>query len=419
MKKLIEYINLLCKNKTSRQYSLLLFSNFCSIAISFILNLVITRLLNVSQFGEYKYIVSIISMFTAFFNFGIYYSSARLLISKKNNSQIYGATLLLNFFIYVTVVILVFLMKLLLGDAMNDSFMYGAVLLFTLFFQRTFTYMLRGTNKIKDIAFQTLAPNAIAVIIYFVLLIFYSNTASLFIVLLIYGASYLLADLLTIKRIKAVLNKDSLDYVKLILKEQRDNGFQIYKGSLFSVFTGDLLNVIVGSLVGSMEYAFYSLAVSLSTMITQIPSIMGVISFKKNAELSYIEKKDIKVTFLLTGFFLICIFITIHVLFPFVYDKEYLPALSYLFWLLLTYSFYGLGDYFNSFLSAHGEGVRIKRCAYYSGIVLIVLAVCLVPTFKIWGLTMTRLISSIVYCGLLIIEYRKYIRRELNNDEIK
>lgn len=291
MKKLIEYINLLCKNKTSRQYSLLLFSNFCSIAISFILNLVITRLLNVSQFGEYKYIVSIISMFTAFFNFGIYYSSARLLISKKNNSQIYGATLLLNFFIYVTVVILVFLMKLLLGDAMNDSFMYGAVLLFTLFFQRTFTYMLRGTNKIKDIAFQTLAPNAIAVIIYFFLLIFYSNTASLFIVLLIYGASYLLADLLTIKRIKAVLNKDSLDYVKLILKEQRDNGFQIYKGSLFSVFTGDLMNVIVGSLVGSMEYAFYSLAVSLSTMITQIPSIMGVISFKKNAELSYIEKK--------------------------------------------------------------------------------------------------------------------------------
>ena len=76
----------------------------------------------------------------------------------------------------------------------------------------------------------------------------------------------------------------------------------------------------------------------------------------------------------------------------------------------------GLGDYFNKFLSAKGQGQNIRNNAIFTGISLLVLSILLIPLLNVEGLVIAKIFSSIIYFTLMLKSYFNYIKEDQNYD---
>lgn len=407
-------------SKLTKQYSLLTITNFLVLIIAFVTNIVITRSLTETEYGAYRYVISTITMLVSFLNFGLYYSSARLLTKadSKKESKLYAGTIQLFIaIIFLAGLILYFGYQLvtMFVPITNRLFLYALPLVYTIMLQRTFIYMLKGSNRIFDVALQTILPHFVVLLLYILFDQLNVVEINLLISLIIYGLAYLFTNFITIYRLKIPVFNKSFIEIKEIFSEQKSTGAEIYKGSLLSVFSGDLLNVIVGSIVLKADYAVYTLALSLSAPLLQIPATMGIIQFKKNANVKKINSREIMLTLILTIVAYFVMNLGIQLLFPIVYNNSYHGTRQYILVISLGYVFHGLGDYFNHYLNARGMGRSIKYGAYLTGISHVILAIVFIPKLGIWGLVLSRIGSSILYFIVMIVSYYLVVNK---NDEV-
>lgn len=399
--------------KSAKQASLLIVSNISCLGIAFVTNIIMTLLLSESDYGSYRYVVNTVTMLASFSNLGIYYTTAKMLTTadEEYSRQLYSATLLLCLALAVLsgVLVVAFVTMLNVFGIIDESLIvFAGPLVYTVLLQRMFTTMLKGSNRIKDISIQTLIPAAIMAVVYGVLFVS-STTISFEVSLLIYGASFFAVDVVSVVRLKIVINASVAKPIRDIRRGHRGLGFQIYKGSLLAVFAGDVLNVLVGSVSTMDAYAEFTLAVSISSLIMQIPVVMGIVLFKSNASASKLSTKGTVFTLIASSLVLLGVVIAAFVLFPVLYGTGYSMTPKYICVLGVGYLLHGFGDYFNNFLNAHGEGAAIKRGSYACGIVQVLLAAILIPLFSIWGLVLTRAFSSATYCLTLFLGYRSYL----------
>jgi Na+-driven multidrug efflux pump len=73
-------------------------------------------------------------------------------------------------------------------------------------------------------------------------------------------------------------------------------------------------------------------------------------------------------------------------------------------------TFHGLGDFFNRFLSAQGKGKQLRNSNFILGACNIIGYTGLVYILGVRGATITKLIAGIVYLGLMIFLYRRYLK---------
>lgn len=395
-----------------KQFGILTIANFITLFLAFFLNILITIVVSEEAYGAYKYIISAVAMFASLLNFGIYHSTSRLLANAntiEKERKLYSASFRLLFLI-VIVCLGVFISGYLISTYAESTlpvFLYALPLVCTILFQRAFMLMLRGSNRVVDIAIQSLTPQILLFAIYFTIYISGSDNLNVECVLFIYATSYILTHLITFKRLRInVLSRSKIE-VNEILLEQKNNGIEIYKGSLAAVFSADLLNVIVGSCVAAPEYASYALAMSFAAPLAQVPATMGTVQFRHNAHRNRIAKKEFIVTIFIGILGLIALNLLVNLLFNTIYEGRYEGTQAYVLILSLTFVIHGLGDYINQFLGSKGKGNYLKKTAYLVGITQVTFAVLLVPFFELWGLVIAKFLSSSIYLIVIYSFYRK------------
>jgi len=275
--------------------------------------------------------------------------------------------------------------------------------------------MLRGSSRIIDISLQNIAPQFLALAIYIYIGFGTNYDLNYKLALLIYGIAYAVTHIFTIFRLQVLVIDGFKKQLKPLFVENKNNGFNVYKGSLFGVLTSDILYVIVGALVSKSAFGMFALALSLSTPIQQIPATMGTVFFKNNSLKSSLSKQNIFFTVFFSLFSLLIMNIGIQYLFPVLFPNGYLDAVPYTIILSCGFMLHGLGDYFNQFISSHGFGKLIKKGAYISGITQVITALTFIPLLGIWGLVLARISTSIVYCICMIAFYNKVTKSLMLN----
>ena len=104
--------------------------------------------------------------------------------------------------------------------------------------------------------------------------------------------------------------------------------------------------------------------------------------------------------------------------FIYIFPAEYSRSYVYVVFLSLAYALYGLGDYFNKFISAHGYSNYIRTGAIVSGTTNLFISSIGIFFFKEIGLITGRIASGLFYLLTMVLYYKKLVLK-IKEDEIR
>ena len=266
----------------------------------------------------------------------------------------------------------------------------------------------QGDNHIGRISVARLLPSAIYFCIaYFVYKYFGATPCRM---LAFFNGTAVIVLFLVIASTKPSF-KDLKESFKLLREENKTYGFNVYVGSLVAVSTGYLSGITLGQFCeDNTNVGFYTLAMTLATPLSMLPSIIGKTFFKQFASQFKMSRKVLLSSLGLTGLSCLLFVIFIKYVVSLLYNDSYSSVSVYASWLAIGYSLHGLGDMFNRFLGSHGLGKELRNGAIASGLIKIAGSFLLVYFFKIEGAVVTMNLSSVAYLFMMVLYYNKFVK---------
>ena len=197
---------------------------------------------------------------------------------------------------------------------------------------------------------------------------------------------------------------------KALQKENKSYGLQVYYGSLANVSVQYIAGITLGMFAtDNANVGFYSLALTVTGPLAMLPSIIGTTYFKRFAHENKISRKILVSTFSMAFLSMLGFVFLIYPVVGFLYDERYSTVALFACVLSIGFTFHGLGDVFNRFLGAHGQGRALRNGAFISGAIALAGYTIGVYYFGIWGAIFTKIATSLAYFLSMVMFYSKYI----------
>lgn len=404
--------------KAKKQIILLYGSSIIGVLLGILNSVVNTRFLNPAEYGDYRYIQNIIDFITSLLLFGYFTSGSRLLALSENENQSRSIRGAMCFILGIAIAILMFVLFLL---GVLNVFPLQTNLFFIAIPVCGYSLMLhyinnvgQGDNHIGRISIARLLPSGLyCVIAYFIYRHWGASSSRM---LLLYDGIAIIIYSSLIISTKPNFSNFKSSFSELI-KENKKYGFNVYLGSLIGVSTQYVAGITLGMFcLDNSNVGFYTLSATMAAPLSMLPMIIGTTYFKQFALQKQIQKKVLIGSFALTIVSCLLFIFLIKYIVAFLYDENYFSVGVYATFLALATSINGLGDLFNRFLGAHGQGRLIRNSAFACGTVTIIGNILLVYLWGINGAIATRIISAITYFLFMYVSYRFYIVRKSNEE---
>lgn len=403
--------------KRSKQVLALYTSTLTGVLVGMLVSILNTRNLTPAEYGDVRYINNIIQMLSGVFLFGYFVTGSRLLAIAKDeeeSSRIKGGLVVI---LALTIILLMMCMVacgLIHHYVMHRDFAWlfyivipvcGSVLLLN--YMNTSA---QGDNSIYSIAASRLLPSIVYLVIAY--LIYSHYGASSWLMLLLQNGIALLVLSVIIWCNKPSF-KNLKQTFKALQKENKSYGLQVYYGSLANVSVQYIAGITLGMFaVDNANVGFYSLALTVTGPLAMLPSIIGTTFFKSFAHENSISRKILIATFSMALISMIGFAILIYPVVGFLYDNRYSDVSLFACILSIGFTFHGLGDVFNRFLGAHGQGKSLRNGAFISGGIALIGYTIGVYYLGIWGAIITRIMTSLAYFVSMSVFYYCYIKKK-------
>lgn len=401
-------------SKNNRQVIILFSASVIGMIFGIVNSAINTNYLHPEAYGNVRYVQNIINFFSSILLLGFFVSGSRLLAlsnSEKYSRDIRGAMILV-------LLSTLFILMLIMGGfsiyayanadvEMGSLYLASIPVCGNVILLNYINTTAQGDNHISRIAFARSIPP----ILYFVLatIIFHHFGASSLLMLIMFNGSAVLILGIIIISTKPTL-KNVKKTIAILTKENREYGFHVYLGSIAGVSTSYIAGITLGLFCdNNVNVGLYTLALSLSTPLSLLPSIIGTAYFKNFAIQNRIGRNVLIGSIVLTLLSLILFIICVRIFVTLVYPEDYAGVSTYTSYLAISTSFYGLGDMINRFLGAHGQGKQIRNASYACGFIIFIGSIILVYFVGIYGAIITRILGSSSYMLILVIYYKKFI----------
>lgn len=403
----------IAKSKSVRQASFLYVSTILGVIIGMGVSVLNTRALPPAEYGDVRYVNNFISFFSGILLLGYFVSSSRLLAiagNREEASRIKGGTVAILGITALALTAIIFLCGIIHQFVLHRDYAY---LFYYVLPVCTCTLLLnyinttsQGDNSISTIAFARCLPSLFYLGIAYCVFHFFKASPQLMLWLHNGIAVVILSILIFSGRPSFKNLKFSL---KAIQAENKKYGLHVYYGSLANVSVAYIAGITLGLFASNnTNVAFYTLALTVTGPLAMAPSVIGTTFFKQFASQNKISPIVIKTTILVSVISLAGFDIFIFPLVHFLYDSSYQSVAYFSCFLALASTATGIGDVFNRFLGAHGQGRQIRNGAWMSGIISIVGYTAGVYFFDIYGAICTRILSAATYMVSMIYYYRQF-----------
>lgn len=410
----MKYKNIL-KSRTAKQVLVLYISTIGGVLLGVLASVINTRFLDPINYGDVRFVQNIINLFSCLFLLGFFVSGSRILAISKSIEEARGIKGVMVVFLMLTIVALMIVMIGCYFYFCNFGNNVDAILFLVSIPICAQPLMLnyinttaQGDNQIGRMAIARVAPQLLYVIVAYLIYSSFGASSTLMILLQwgIYCAIYTIV-IITTK--PSFLNFNS--YKIKLLEENKKYGVHLYMGSLAMVATQYLSGLTLGLFNdNNQEVAFFTLALTISMPLSMLPSIVGTSYFKQFATKNAIEPKVVKSTIGITLLSVIAYILIIQHVVDFLYPETYYCVGIFASVLAVGKAVHGVGDMYNRFLGAHGKGVEIRNASFATGFVLITGSTVGVYVFGIWGAVITNILSSSVYCAILLFYYFRFVK---------
>ena len=194
-----------------------------------------------------------------------------------------------------------------------------------------------------------------------------------------------------------------------ILHFNRTYGFHLYLGAVFALGMSSLGTVLIGYFGSDTSgVAFYSLAIMFSTPLSIIPNTIATTHYRQFSQLKKIPSKLTWLTLFISFLSLIALWILLPPFIHFFYGAEFEEAVRLNRWTSAGMMLYGIADYFNRFLGAHGLGKAIRNGAFFTSLLLFIFNLLLIPKYQAFGAAWGVLAAGIGYSLIMLFYYTSY-----------
>ena len=402
-------------SKQYKQVILLYGSSVLGLLIGVLNSVLNTRSLEPVLYGDVRYVQNIISFVSSLLLFGYFVSGSRLLALSKDEQysrRIRGVMcviLAITIFVVMLTMTCLYLISVAEGkDNMSILYLIAIPCCGNVLMLNYINTTSQGDNHIGRISLARLLPSALYFCIAFFVYKYFGATPAR--MLAIFNGTAVIILFLVIASTKPSF-VDLKESFRLLREENKTYGFNVYLGSLVAVSTGYLSGITLGQFCeDNTNVGFYTLAMTLATPLSMLPSIIGTTYYKQFASQFKMSRKVLLGSICLTGLSCLVFVLFIKYVVLLLYNDSYSSVSVYASWLAIGYSMHGLGDMFNRFLGSHGLGKELRNGAVVSGVIKIAGSFLLVYFFKIEGAVTTMIISSVAYLLMMVYYYSKFVK---------
>lgn len=402
--------------KHSKQVFVLYISSLLGVLIGVGISVLNTRYLSPGDYGDVRYVFNIISFVSSLLLFGYFVSGSRLLAlscDTNKNRRINGVmTYILIITIIVTILLMIvcyFIHLRWLNPKVASLFLISIPICGAPLLLNYINTSFQGENRIGGIALARLLPSLFYLIIGFCIYYNFGATSELMLLLQNGVAVIILLALI-------IYTKPSFKGIKesfVILKEENKKyGLHVYIGSIAAVSLGYLGGITLGVFNDdNVAVGYYTLALTIASPLTMLPSIVGTAYFKKFATQIAIGSKVFCSTLLISLLSLVAFILLIHPIVRLLYSEDYSVVAKFASYLAIGTTIHGIGDMFNRFLGSHGKGKELRNGAFLCGIILVIGNLLFVYWWGIYGAITTRIFSSGAYFFAMVYYYKQFTKK--------
>lgn len=392
--------------RTGRELGGLAGANLVAMGLGFVANILITGLLPVDQYGEYRLAIIAAALVVGATNFGFHVTTARALAGARSTlSERFvmgvGLSLVTTLLLATTLLcVAVVVVLAFLQSEYSELGMMVAIVLLPLGLQRALIYVLRGSRKLSELISQVALQPIFVCVAWGVVSLGGGALARVDIAVAIYVGGFLIAHVLSFVRLHPILPHRLCLRWRELAETNRLEGWQVYKGSLVGVVSADLVVVVVGLYVSAADFGVYALAISLASPLLQIPITFQALHFRDFVRSGRLRES---VVMGLLGLGFLCLGAGVGLLWliePVIYAGGYPDLLAMVGVVGASFAVHGVGDYVNGYLIGKGAASTARVSAYVAGLSLIAGAGILVVPFGVWGLALARCVSSTAYLSV-------------------
>ena len=409
-------IGKLLKSNKYQQVLVLYISSLLGILLGVLNSVINTRNLVPELYGNYRYVQNIISFVSSILLVGFFTSGSRLLALSKEEAysrRIRGAMCtILGITNIILMIVMAVLYMLSIGKGNSDLtsvYLVSIPLCGNILFINYINTTAQGDNQINRIALARFLPSLLYCSTAFLIYHFIGASSSLMLALFNGSAIIVLGSII-------ISTKPSFKNVKesfrILNEENKKYGFNVYLGSLMGVSTQYIAGIALGQISATnAEVGFYTLALTIAHPLATLPGTIGTTFFKSFAENGQISKKVLRGSIAVTILSFIVFSLSIKYIVGFLYDESYSSVSIYSIYLAAAACVNGLGDLFNRFLGAHGQGRQIRNGAFACGVVVLLGSFTLIPIWGIYGAIATRVFSATTYFICMVLFYLVFIKK--------
>jgi len=400
-----------------RQITTLYVSTLGGTLLGVLASIVNTRYLAPADYGDVRYVQNIINFVATFLILGYFLSGARLMALSDDRQYVGRIKGMMIVILAIACIVLSIAMPVnyfLHTDrpAVAMLFLVSMPVCFTPLLLNYIEQTTEGDNQIGHLAASRILPYLLYVPTAFLIYSYFGATSTRMVLLQwgIYSAVYIVIIIATkplFRQLKPIWKK--------LNEENRSYGIQLYIGSLVMVSTNYLAGISLGYFnEDNSEVGFYTLALTVTSPLTALPTIVGTTYFKKFAKQSFIPKKVIIATVGMTALTCVIFVLLIRPIVVFLYSERYAVVGAYASILSVAYCLHGLGDMFNRYLCSHGQGVSVRNASIINGVFKVVGYTVLVALFNTSGAIATTILCDTVYFSCLIYYYIRFTKQSVN-----